>query len=682
VLNHRSMAAAIEDAPSSIDEATRSVAATFATETPLPGFRKDPITGERRQVVEVLLMSGCEWPESGIIPYIDNHDYASGSRSTIGSGRELRVSGDRLVGRLYHADTDAGNDAWNLVRGGHIRTVSIGWENIEEYVENGVHFVTRWRVGEISLAPIPIDENAQIRAMEAQMADKDEKDENGAKIGPPGDNATEEQKRGARAEHEEPDGDEPDKDKRKKRSESDEPDGDEAGDKDKRSARELNRRSVIRSLGTANGIPQKQIDQWIDKNCSVEQVATMLTRSMHEKNPPIEGVGGQRVQINRDAFDTYRKGAVDALCVRAKALPRDKACPEAAEFLNCSFVDLLGRAMELGGHRPSGYGNNAVVAAARDLARRSSSGTSTTSEFTSVFANALNKMLALRFEEQETTWRKLARIIPANDLRPHRLIKRGGAASLVRIGESGAVPGRTWGGDKHEVIQPYPWAGKFVITETMIINDEIGAFADIASSFSISADRTINEYFWYTWLANANINEDGKALFHADHNNLITGGSKNPSVDTLNSAAEKFALMTDTNGKPLNLRPYRVVVPPALLGSARTLLNSTFTPGKTNEETNIWFNGFDLVSDAFLQTGVNVEIEGQAKLTAAGSAAKWYVQADPNRMDGPVVAFYAGETPQIREEIPIDVLGREYQVKIYFGCGWSDYRGVMRFNNA
>lgn len=105
---------------STLDEAQRSVDVVIATETPVPEF--DRVFGE--VIPRVLLASGAKFPKSRQVPLIDTHDRRSIARQ-IGSVREIRIDGGQVVGRLHVSQT--AEDAWALIRDGHLTDVSAGF---------------------------------------------------------------------------------------------------------------------------------------------------------------------------------------------------------------------------------------------------------------------------------------------------------------------------------------------------------------------------------------------------------------------------------------------------------------------------------------------------------------------------------------------------------------------------
>jgi len=158
--------------PASLDEKGRSIEGIFATEAPVRIYDWD-----RGDIIsEVLLMSGAEFPAQ--VPFLDSHNRGS-VQDQIGSGREMKVSGANLVGRVYFADTQSGVGAFQLAKERHITDLSVGYVVRESiWVEDGTTYThpdgrtfkgplklaMRWAVKEISLVPIGADEGAKLRS--------------------------------------------------------------------------------------------------------------------------------------------------------------------------------------------------------------------------------------------------------------------------------------------------------------------------------------------------------------------------------------------------------------------------------------------------------------------------------------------------------------------------------------
>lgn len=156
-----------------IDEQGRTVEATVATGQPVEVYDY-----RRNEVIdEILLPDTAELPPQ--MPMLANHSRWS-LRDVLGSIRGLRADGDAIVGRLHFADGDDAEHAWQMVRGGHLTDVSVGYR-VHEATEiapgqtatvrgrqytagrRTLRIATRWTPKEGSLVPIGADQAAKIR---------------------------------------------------------------------------------------------------------------------------------------------------------------------------------------------------------------------------------------------------------------------------------------------------------------------------------------------------------------------------------------------------------------------------------------------------------------------------------------------------------------------------------------
>lgn len=648
----------------------RSVEVVLSTANPVEVARG------KNSVLEALDPEGAVYTEP--LPLVDSHEVGSVG-DFLGSVAGIRVEGNELVGVATFATTPEGERAWTLVQEGHLAYLSIGYVPEQEELVDGVIVVKRWRLLEASMLAIPADYGAQVRAAHQEniMEEKDKAEK-----------SAEETREDAAAElvAVEPDpaiaelaamvqelkaevaamrADTKPEDEAaaeataETETETDPAEGDE----------ETQRCAAIVQLCAAAG-RSGEAAGYITQKSSIKEVRAALMADQENKTNKNAGVGAS---ITRDARDTFARGAADAILVRAGAIKADKACGESAQFRGYRMIDLVAAALEQDGISVRAHDSRAVMERYK-AARRSGQ---TTSDFPSIYLNALNKILAADFVEQNSAWRTLAKVISGNDLRDHKLIKSGAFADLGKVGESGEVPYASFGADKAETLTPSIWAVKTSISDTMILNDDLNVFSAARTKFAAAANRTVAKAFWAKLLANPTMGEDNKALFHADHGNLITGANKPPAVAQLDAGFAALGKQVDTSGNPLNIAPRYLVVPKALEGAAWTVVNSQYVPGGTNNTTNRYNGLLTVVGDAFLDLGVSLDGE-----TFAGSANAWYLMADPSVFPSIVVGFVDGESPVVEDDRPLGVMGTEFRVSLKFGVGVEDFRGVLRVNNA
>lgn len=154
-----------------IDEDKRTAEFVATTEAPVPTHRGP----------EVLRMAGLSlrrFRKNSVV--LDTHNH-SGIQNILGSATVKKDADNRrLLATVRYATNARGEEAWQLVKGGHLKAVSIGYtvdpSGIRELAEGetdgeGGGLVTgpaivakRSELFELSMVPIPADEDALRRA--------------------------------------------------------------------------------------------------------------------------------------------------------------------------------------------------------------------------------------------------------------------------------------------------------------------------------------------------------------------------------------------------------------------------------------------------------------------------------------------------------------------------------------
>jgi len=158
-----------------INEETRSFEAVMATDAPAAVYD----WSRERIIDETLRIDGASFADQVVL--LESHSTWS-LDSVLGSVRNIHNEKGRLVGRAQLMDGDeAADKAWNKIRQGHLRDVSIGYRVLEyvdipagqsekiegkKYTAEGraLRVTTKFEVKELSLVPIGADANAKIRA--------------------------------------------------------------------------------------------------------------------------------------------------------------------------------------------------------------------------------------------------------------------------------------------------------------------------------------------------------------------------------------------------------------------------------------------------------------------------------------------------------------------------------------
>ena len=382
-----------------------------------------------------------------------------------------------------------------------------------------------------------------------------------------------------------------------------------------------------------------------DTNCTVEQASAKLLAHLGKNATP---VAGGRVITLEDETDKQRNAASAAIMARAGLAKHDTA----NAYRGFTLYEMARASLERSGFRTSGLDKMAVVAAAF---------THTGSDFPNLLANVAEKAMLKGYESAEETFGKwttkgqlpdfkLAKRVGLNDFPALDKVADGAEYKYATIGERG------------ETIQLATYGKLFAITRQAIINDDLDAFSKIPMKMGSAAIRTVGNLVYAVLTANPTM-ADGVALFHADHNNLLTGAAiTTAAVDAMRVAMAK----QKAGGGVLNIRLGYLLVPVALEGTAKVVRDSEFDVGATKANTvpNSVRGTFEVVSDARLD---------------AASASNWYGAANPALNDTIEVSYLDGiETPTLEQQGGWNIDGVEFKVRLDAGVKALDFRTMAK----
>jgi hypothetical protein len=198
----------------------------------------------------------------------------------------------------------------------------------------------------------------------------------------------------------------------------------------------------------------------------------------------------------------------------------------------------------------------------------------------------------------------------------------------------------------------------FGLTRQAIVNDDLSAF-EMISAFGKAAAEYENQKLVDLLTSNP-VLQDGFATFATEHGNLA-GTPAAISIASLGVGMKSMRLQKGLDGTtPIDVTPKYLIVP-----AAQEVLALQFTRTlNATEATNI----------QPFQLAVLVD----PRLDAVSSTA-WYLASDSvpgieySHLDG-------SDGPMIDTRAGFDVDGIEWRVRLDFGCGILDHRGL--FKNA
>lgn len=298
--------------------------------------------------------------------------------------------------------------------------------------------------------------------------------------------------------------------------------------------------------------------------------------------------------------------------------------------------------------------------------------THTTSDFGNILIDVAHRSLLAGWEEAEETFQLWTKKGFLSDFKTARRVGLGEFSALRQVRE-GAEYKYVTVGDRAEQIVLATYGELFSITRQTIINDDLSMLTDIPRKMGIAAKGTIGDLVYAVLTGNPALS-DGKALFHADHKNLLTGGTSALSLDSLSKAKTQMATQKtqvegDAKARTLNIRPAFVITPVALEDKARQIIESASVPGADSNSGIVNpIRGF-------------AKVIGEARLDDA-SATAWY-QAARQGSDTIEVAYLDGnELPYMEQQQGFTVDGVATKVRIDAGVAPLDFRGLQKANGA
>ncbi|WP_246840032.1 ClpP-like prohead protease/major capsid protein fusion protein [Hafnia sp. HMSC23F03] len=285
--------------------------------------------------------------------------------------------------------------------------------------------------------------------------------------------------------------------------------------------------------------------------------------------------------------------------------------------------------------------------------------THTSSDFGNILMDVAHKAALLGWDEAEETFDRWTR---KGTLTDFKVSNRVGLNSLAALREvrDGAEYKYITVGDKGEQIALATYGELFSLTRQTIINDDLDMLTRIPAAMGGAARATVGDLVYAVLTSNGKLS-DGKPLFSADHNNLVSAAMDIDGLDT----ARKAMRLQKSGERALNIRPAYVLTPVALESRANQLIKSASVPG----------------ADA--NSGINNPIQNFAEVIAEPrldikSEKEFYLTAAQGR-DTIEVAYLDGvDAPYIEQQNGFTIDGAAFKVRIDAGVAALDYRGLVK----
>lgn len=389
----------------------------------------------------------------------------------------------------------------------------------------------------------------------------------------------------------------------------------------------------------------------LDEKITVEDAQAKLLKAMGANTTPT-GSPAANIEVGKSGSQRFVEDATNAILTRAGFGESGSANP----LRGLRLEALARKSLEVSGSRIDGMSPMQIVGAAF---------TQTSSDFPVLLENAMHKVLQSAYATQADTWSRFCATGSVSDFRAHNRYRIGSFGNLDSVNESGefknkAIPdgekGTITAGTKGNIIN---------LTRQAIINDDLGAFVNLAANFGRAARRTIEADVYALLALNGGLGPlltDGKTLFHADHGNIGTGSAL--AAAAIEADRVLMGSQMDVGGNDyLDLRPEALLVPLSLGGTARVINNAEYDPDTANK-----------LQKPNMVRGLFNDIVDSPRLTGT----RRYMFANP--LFAPVieVAFLNGDqNPFLETENGFTVDGVRWKVRLDYGVGAIDYRGAV-----
>lgn len=423
------------------------------------------------------------------------------------------------------------------------------------------------------------------------------------------------------------------------------------------------RAADITELCARHGVPQLAAGL-IRNGATLEAAREAVLDELAKRDAASGGHRNVRVETVRDQTDVQRTGILEALMHRLDA--RSQLTDNGRQYRGMSLLEIGREYLESHGVRTRGWDRLRLA----DEMLHFRSGAMGTSDFPHLLANVANKRMRVAYEEAPATYTIWARRAPnAPDFKEIKVVQLSGAPDLMQTNEHGEFKYGAMGDDStsYKVVT----YGRIVpFTRQAIINDDLRGFDRLITAFGASARRLENRLVYAQLTSNPKMS-DNVDLFHASHNNLITGADSVLGLTGLNSARSAMRKQTGLQGEKLNIAPAYLIVPTAHEHTAYQYTSPNFVPA-TSGAINEFARGG--------RTPLEPVVE---PLLDDASAVQWYLAASSSQIDTVEYCFLDGaEGPVIEERIGFETDGIEIKCREDFAAKVIDWRGLVRSNNG
>lgn len=422
------------------------------------------------------------------------------------------------------------------------------------------------------------------------------------------------------------------------------------------------RAAEIVELCQRHGVPEMSA-QFLRDGATIDQVRAGILDQLDQRDQQRRGGSAVSVQTVRDEHETRLRGMSEAIAHRMD--PAAQLTDLGRQYRGLSLVEMAREALEGLGVSTRGLSRSEVATRAFSVR---SAGYHNTGDFPSLLGGVGARRLRAAYELYPSTfqlWARRAANLP--DFRIVNVLAVGGAPELKKLNEAGEY---TYGTISEDATgyRAFSYGRAIALTRQMFVNDDLGAFDRLLTRFGESARRLENRLVYAQITGNPTM-QDGKALFHADHGNLLAASSV-LSLDNMGKLRAAMRKQKDLDGKSvLNLSPSYLILPSELEQLGYQFTSSNYVPAKASDVNEFRQGG---------RTAVEPIVE---PLLDETSTSAWYMAARSGQIDTVEYAYVDG-SEGVRTEtfVSEDVDGVKVRATLDFAAKVIDWRGLQKAN--
>ena len=406
-------------------------------------------------------------------------------------------------------------------------------------------------------------------------------------------------------------------------------------------------KSLIEAGESIEMAQRKIIDKWAERGA-----------------PPITNTAPNTSVVQDHEHQARMEGLELAIGLRYGGLDESQLKPEeitkARPYRDKRLMDLARESLMRTGVSPSailGMTSDEIVGRAI---------TSNSSDFPIALEGTARRVLLAAYQSVPDVWREFCRVGSNPDYRDSKRLRGGALGNLYKLNENGEYKSIAINDAEHERTRVNPYGMMLSITRTMIINDDLNFFADLATQMGRSAARTIETTVFEALVDNSFGGPkllNGDTVFSATHGNIIAAGPM--TTAKLIEARNFMSRLKDPNDKDyIGINPAILLCAVEQADQARLLIEAQYdTADNKFQKPN-------------LVRGLVSKIIATPRLQATDP---YYLFAAPNFEPVFELTFLNGQqSPRIESRESFSTDGMKWKIGHDFGFNAIGWRGGIQ----